>query len=388
MNYIYIGIGLAAIVLLAIIIYRRKSSKKFEIVSDKVKPKASVVFLVKNNQKLLDYSFKTMIKVQKDIDEIVIIDIGSIDNSLKVAHEISNSDNRVKVYNIDEQLIIDNYFNIIKNYVTGEVFFIIDLNKIGMNNPNVYTPDIFKPLESAFKNQFSNIDDRIDGTNLLYFDKFERQKNTCIVKENIIETLSNIRMMVELYEKDIQNGSEKIKNTELLDYIDRSTRNVTLLTRFLGSVEFNEKNINDNILTIFKDYSQSHGVSVDYEVKGKEIAFKDTVNNLILQIIEEILYIVVHNNLTTKTNIKTVYNKDYFEMNFEFKWNIEEDEFLSPNSGLRYYVLQSIQNRLKFIDGYLNIKKAKSLENVVLIIKFPIDDRVCSKGEDEKNEKI
>lgn len=377
---------IAAFILL--FIYKTQHTKKYKLKGEKIKPKVSAVILVKNNQKLLEHAINSLLNEQKNIDEIIILDMDSIDNSLKVAKKVVSLNSRVKIYNIDESIINYNYFETIKKYVNGEVVFILDLYKIGLSNPNVYVPDLFKSLNTTLTSEISCIDDRIDGTKLLYFDSLERKKNSYVLKENIVEILSNIRMMIETYSKKVSDNSEEVtKHTEgILKYMDQSIKNLVLLTRLIGTIEFSKEDLNDNILTIFKDYSESHGVTIEYKVMGTAKPLKESVNDLILRIIEELLYVVVQHNLITNMLVLSKYGNKLLKIEFEFNQNKDKEALLSPDNKLSYYVLESIQNNLKLINSNMNIK-TKPDGLVQLTLQIPIDEITCSvKGENDHEE--
>lgn len=380
MNNTILPIGiLACIFAIIFLAYKIKHVKRYKLEGEKIKPKVSIVILVKNNQKLLEHVIKILSSQPKNIDEIIILDMGSIDNSLKVAKEAEKLDSRVKFYSIDNSIIEENYLKTIQNYVNGEIHFILDLYKIELRNPNVYVPDLFKHLDTTLTSEISSVDDRIDGTKLLDFDTLEREKNSYVIKENIVEVLSNIRMMLETYSKKASENSEEVRKQieELLKYMDNSIKNLVMLTGLMGTVEFSKEELNNNILAIFKDYSQSHKVTIDYKVTGTERRFKDSINQLILRIIEELLYIVVQHNLITDIFVLANYKHKLFEIEFKFTENKNKASILSVDNKLSYYVLQSIQNNLKLINGKINIK-TKPNGVVKLIVQVPIDEITCS----------
>lgn len=380
MNNTILPIGiLACIFAIIFLAYKIKHIKRYKLEGEKIKPKVSIVILVKNNQKLLEHVIKILSSQPKNIDEIIILDMGSIDNSLKVAKEAEKLDSRVKFYSIDNSIIEENYLKTIQNYVNGEIHFILDLYKIELRNPNVYVPDLFKHLDTTLTSEISSVDDRIDGTKLLDFDTLEREKNSYVIKENIVEVLSNIRMMLETYSKKASENSEEVRKQieELLKYMDNSIKNLVMLTGLMGTVEFSKEELNNNILAIFKDYSQSHKVTIDYKVTGTERYFKDSINQLILRIIEELLYIVVQHNLITDIFVLANYKHKLFEIEFKFTENKNKASILSVDNKLSYYVLQSIQNNLKLINGKINIK-TKPNGVVKLIVQVPIDEITCS----------
>ena len=150
MNNTILPIGiLACIFAIIFLAYKIKHVKRYKLEGEKIKPKVSIVILVKNNQKLLEHVIKILSSQPKNIDEIIILDMGSIDNSLKVAKEAEKLDSRVKFYSIDNSIIEENYLKTIQNYVNGEIHFILDLYKIELRNPNVYVPDLFKHLDTT-----------------------------------------------------------------------------------------------------------------------------------------------------------------------------------------------------------------------------------------------
>ncbi len=380
MNNTILPIGiLACIFAIIFVAYKIKNVKRYKLEGEKIKPKVSIVILVKNNQKLLEHVIKMLSSQPKNIDEIIILDMGSIDNSLKVAKEGEKLDSRVKFYSIDNSIMEENYLKTIQNYVNGEIHFILDLYKIELRNPNVYVPDLFKHLDTTLTSEISSVDDRIDGTKLLDFDTLEREKNSYVIKENIVEVLSNIRMMLETYSKKASENSEEVRKQieELLKYMDSSIKNLVMLTGLMGTVEFSKEELNNNILSIFKEYSQSHKVTIEYKVTGTERRFKDSINQLMLRIIEELLYIVVQHNLITDIFVLANYKHKLFEIEFKFTENKNKASILSVDNKLSYYVLQSIQNNLKLINGKINIK-TKPKDVVKLIVQVPIDEITCS----------
>lgn len=195
-------------------------------------------------------------------------------------------------------------------------------------------------------------------------------------------------MMIETYSKKVSDNSEEVtKHTEgILKYMDQSIKNLVLLTRLIGTIEFSKEDLNDNILTIFKDYSESHGVTIEYKVMGTAKPLKESVNDLILRIIEELLYIVVQHNLITNMLVLSKYGNKLLKIEFEFNQNKDKEALLSPDNKLSYYVLESIQNNLKLINSNMNIK-TKPDGLVQLTLQIPIDEITCSvKGENDHEE--
>jgi hypothetical protein len=114
-----IGI-LACIFAIIFVAYKIKNVKRYKLEGEKIKPKVSIVILVKNNQKLLEHVIKMLSSQPKNIDEIIILDMGSIDNSLKVAKEGEKLDSRVKFYSIDNSIMEENYLKNYTKYVNGK----------------------------------------------------------------------------------------------------------------------------------------------------------------------------------------------------------------------------------------------------------------------------
>jgi ribosomal protein L1 len=79
-------------------------------------------------------------------------------------------------------------------------------------------------------------------------------------------------MMLETYSKKASENSEEVRKQieELLKYMDSSIKNLVMLTGLMGTVEFSKEELNNNILSIFKEYSQSHKVTIDYKVSGQK----------------------------------------------------------------------------------------------------------------------
>ncbi|WDU83102.1 hypothetical protein [Caloramator sp. Dgby_cultured_2] len=111
-------------------------------------------------------------------DEIYIFDIGSIDNTLVVAREHSKKDKRIIVKDIKRASMYNDYYSIIRNSLKSDSVLLLNLIGIDKENPHVYIPDIFKPI-NEFKNKAKiKLDSRINGIFLLEHDMLERQKIT------------------------------------------------------------------------------------------------------------------------------------------------------------------------------------------------------------------
>lgn len=380
--------GLLVVVLgVSAFFYRPSLTRSFNLPSEKVRPRVSVVFITKNNEKLLEHTIKILLKFQKDIHEIVVLDLGSIDKTLEVAQHVLDKNTKAIIRSISRKTIKENYFNLIKNYVSGETVYVLDLYKIGVTNPNIYIPDLFKHLNSIQNKGLPQADTRIDGSKLLLFDAMEREKNNFVIKEYIMETMANVHMRLDSCKENIKKNPEDMESnmSELLEYMDQSTKNVALLTRLIGPGKFLEQTLDDNMLTIFKNYSHSHQVTINYKVIGKEKIMKETVRNLMLGITQDLLYTIVQYNLSSSIDVQVNYKRKKLFLFFKYDWAGDESKILSTDSGLSYYVLNSIKNRLSLLGGHLNIK-TNSKQTVNILMYIPLDETTCEYPVEEKNE--
>lgn len=370
----FIIVSLAVLVLLPKLITK---TKQYRLQKKKINHKTSVVFVTKNNEKLIQYAIKVLQENHKDIDEYVILDLSSVDKTMEVARMTLPKD-KSKIVDISRLTLTKNYFDIVSDHISGELVFLLDLHKINTENPNVYVPDLFKPLNTVLKKGLINNDTRIDGVKLLLFDKTEREKNSYILQEYIGEILSNVHMQIEAHTKKFHNDPDKMKQQleELQKYIGKSTKNISKISRLIGNVDFSDNNLTDNMLNIFNDYSRDYNISVNYAVVGNEKEFVSPINELIAEITQDLLYTIVNYNLTSGIDVKAYYKNNKFQLLLKYDSSISVAELTSSDSGLSYYVLNSIQNRLNLLGGGLKITIIK--DKIAIIVNLPITESILA----------
>ncbi|CCJ33009.1 hypothetical protein [Caloramator australicus] len=357
MNYIYVY---ALLILLGIVIFLRLFFyKKYNFKVSKVKPKLTLAILTKNNEKLLDTILNYDISF---FDEIYIFDIGSIDNTLVVAREHAKKDKRIIVKDIKRASMYNDYYSIIRNSLKSDSVLLLNLIGIDKENPHVYVPDIFKPI-NEFKNKAKmKLDSRINGIFLLEHDMLERQKNNLILKEYIQMALINIK-------ESLKVNSKYGERDEEISYIDKVIYEIDLLIKLMGITINNDGELDENLAKIFKEYSEKNRVLINFKIIGKVRYFNETINNLILQIVQELLYTVFHFNYSIYLDVYERYGKIYLLM-LKFDWIGNFEDFINNKNSLSYYVLQSIKNRLNLISGDLKIKNKGYKVNI--LIEIPI----------------
>lgn len=379
------ALTLILILISAIIIfmfYRLRRAKQFSFLAHESGIQISLVIICKNNQKLLEHIAKTLIKTGDDFNQIILLDMGSIDETIEVASNLLPKD-KTTILNISAKIISENYMKIIGRYATGELALIWDLNRISMKNPNYYIPNLIIPLDTVRKTRYLQPDPRIDGCKLLYLDSFEKRKNAHLFHEHIMVTMSNIRMRIEAYQENIftQTGEWEEQAKDLLQYIDLSSNKLVILSALIGSRTFSGETLHENILRIVKEFTYSHNVSINYRLLGQPKVFKQPINDLILAVTQDILFSIIQCNLTNAIDIYTKYNRKKFQM--FFKYENKGEELLKADNDLNYYVLTSIQNRLNLLGGCIRIHSKR--EKTVISIWLPIDQSTCQyEAGDEK----
>lgn len=358
---------------LPLFIYKRLRGQSVFIKSIKMEPCVSLVFIVKNNQKLLENSLNNITLLNKNITEIVVIDIGSIDNTPKVINNYNTNGIEKKVYIVDSTIENNNWFDILRTHVNNEEILIIDLNRIEKTNPNVYIPDIFRPIGISIIDKSKKYDDRIDGIKLLSFDFLEREKNSYILKEYIIEAFNNIHMQIELLTNKNDKSPEAFtkKLNSVNEYIDNTIKKTAYLINLIGSTKFHENNLKDDMTQLLKDYSQSAGVTINYKVAGNENNVIEPIRLLLLCIMQDLLSFILQGNKLKDMTVILGYRKKELKLLMKYNSIDNTKNIIDEKSTLSHFVLQSIQNRLNLTGGNLRIKIDKD-NSVRLFIKIPM----------------
>jgi glycosyltransferase involved in cell wall biosynthesis len=369
------GFALIGLPIVAILLYRLRATRKFCIRAKKIRPLVSVIILTKNNQKLFEHVGKKLLSMQNDIHEIILLDMGSIDSTVEVAQNLlgKNTD-KVKILNISTKTITENYLDIVQSHFTGEIVVLFNLAKIGEANPNVYVPDIFKPLTSALK-ALPRVDARIDGSKLLLFDHLEREKNSIIYNEYILEPLSNIGLRIETFARQVltrpEEGEEKVK--DILQYFNKSMIDISELLKLISSRNFSEQSFDENMLGLFKDYTNSHGVAVNYKIAGQPKRLKEPIKNLILGISQDLLYTTIHHNLTSSIDVWVSYKPGKFQLFFKVDHSGEHTDKIAHD--LSHFMHVSIQNRLNLVGGRLRVYGKE--KKVRVMVTLPLNMFAC-----------
>jgi hypothetical protein len=368
-----IMIVVICLILIAVInTFKINSGKTMFFKNPKVTLGTSLVFIVRNNQKLLNACLKNVKLSNRHITEIVVMDMGSIDNTLDVAKDFKKDDINLKIYKLDNVNPNNDCFNMVKNCTTNEQILIIDLNKIQSVNPNIYVPDIFKSINVSLVKGSAKNESRINGIRLLDFDFLEREKNSLILKEYVMEAFNNIRMQIEILTRIEDKCTKDLDNKllQLNEYIDSTISKTSPLLNLIGSTKQYEDNLIDNLVQILKDYSNRTGISIDYKILGKESDLESSLAILLLSIVQDLLNFLLQSNSIDYIKIMSKFSNNKFRLVLKYNCmeyisNLESDRYT-----LRYLILQSIQNRLNLVNGDLRIKVGNNNE-VTLFIQFP-----------------
>ncbi|QGU95873.1 hypothetical protein GOM49_12930 [Clostridium bovifaecis] len=380
-RYMYIGLSGIALLIAGFLIYKKIKAQVIDFKAEKITPRVSLVLVVKNNEKILRYAMSRMLRERKDIEEILIMDLGSIDSTLDIIREFMEKDLRVKFLKITHRTITENYFSIIRGQVHGESILVLDLYKLGTENPNVYVPDLFKPLNQVLVKEVPKSDSRIDGSKLLYLDEHERKKNSYVIKEYIVDPIYKIHSSMEklLGEIKEEDSSLREQTIDVQQYLHRTMKDLNMLLHLISPIENIEGNLDENIIDMFKIYGEEHRISVKCKVLGSRKEFKDSINILILEVIQDLLYTVIQYNLSSNIEVFERYGNRHYNLLFKYDCICDEKALLSPESGLSYYVLHSIQNRLSLVGGKMRIR-IKPQWKVNIFIQLPMESATLLKN--------
>lgn len=364
---------LTAFTALPLFIYKKLRREKTFLKSVKMEPSVSLVFIVRNNQKLLEQSLNNIPSINKNITEVIVIDIGSIDNTIKVINNYNANNIEKKIYIVDSSIENNNCFDILRAHVSNEEVLIIDLNRIEKTNPSVYIPDIFRPIGARGIDKSKKYDDRIDGVKLLSFDFLEREKNSYILKEYIIEALNNIHMQIELLtNKNFDSpGAFTKKLNDVNEYIDITIKKTGHLINLIGTTKFYENNLKEGMAQLLKDYSQSAGVTINYKVSGNENNVIEPVQLLLLCIMQDLFSFILQGNKLKDMDVILACRKKELKLLVKYHSIENTKNIIYEKATLSHFVLQSIQNRLNLISGNMRIKIDKN-NSVKLFIKIPM----------------
>lgn len=371
--YIILSVGsLLTIYGIYFFLYRKLRGQGIHFSAERIKPTVSVVLIVRNNEALIKPVLKRSLELNAET-EIIVFDLGSIDKTVKLAKEALSTCANATIVTLGKRSAWENVRTLFPRYVSGDCIFLIDLNRIGMENPNVYVPDLFKQPLNVNSKGLPKPDARIDGVNLLTFDHDEREKNGYVLTEHIVEALSNVSMRLETLESKTSKSIKEELNL-LNHYIDQKTRDVTLLTRLVGPVQIDKGNFNDQVISVLKNYGLSTGISIDYKVMGMVQELKIPVNLLIISFMQDLLYVMVQVNLATKVSVNCRYSNR--KLSYIFRYEFSGSESLRQENTLSAYVLRSMQNRMNIIGGNLRIKEhAKG--GTVILVQLPLDSTTC-----------
>jgi hypothetical protein len=175
----------------------------------------------------------------------------------KIVLRVKNEINRVKELSISEQTKLNTLQNFLKNYkysVCEEL--IIGGCKITFNNFNSVTEKVKKGLEIAEKNL------KTSETNLLKFEKNENIKNRLnqflyekdeLLKKYSLESLNDLEIKQNFYKKNKDYVALNLKISELSEKYK------------------NYKNIRDDELKIFSNFTKPDDIDNEIKIKNKQL---------------------------------------------------------------------------------------------------------------------
>lgn len=367
--------GVLVVIIIGLVIFKVRKNQVYSLKNEKVRPKVSLVLVVKNNEKILKNAVSVIIKERKDIEEILVMDLGSIDGTIEIIRELMEKDSRIKLLEIVNTIITENYFSIIRGQVHGEAVLVLDLYKLGVDNPNVYVPNLFKPLDDVLTDKIERVDERIDGNQLLYLDKQEREKNRYILKEYVTNPLMNIHIGMEKLLELMESGDSSIREqgVEIKNYIENTINELDKALKLMSPIRDEEETSEENLISLFKSYGEEHRVSINYKILGTRVKLRGSISDLIKEITENLLYTVIQYNLSSDIDVLERYSRNSYELLFKYQCICDEKTLLDKDNGLSHYVIHSLQNKLNLVGGRIRIR-VKPQWMVNILIQLPLDN--------------
>lgn len=374
LSFIIICIVLA----LGILVFNMFRREKVSLNNLRIQPKVSLVLLVKNNEHLLSNLLSFLSQNKSNFHEFIVFDLGSIDRSLEMARSKLKDYSNVQIITFFQRVHID-VSSVLPQFVTGDTVLLLDLDKMGKENPNIYIPDLFRGLESL-PQKLPAGDHRIDGTKLLRFDQLEREKNSYILNQLMIEALNNVNSrMKSLLEIKSNRSVSKEQMEVLYEYFNQSLKDISLILRLMGPADIISGNLKDNMVKLLEDYAQSHHVAIHYKAIGQEKALKEGTLELLLEVTQDLLHVIVQHNLSSSIQVAVRYGTKGMRLVLKYSSGDPLGPFEEQNT-LSQYVLTSIRNRLSLVDGGMSMK-IKPGGRILIHVKLPYDQILVQDGE-------
>lgn len=142
--------------------------------------KVSVAMTTYNGEKYVEEQVKTILKSLREVDELIISDDGSTDNTLEIIRSIE--DKRIKLIDGPKKGLKQNFNNAIKNS-TGDIIFLSDQDDIWMENK---VEEVLKEFENENIILIQHDAVVIDENNNTIYESFAKHRK---VKNGIIKNL-------------------------------------------------------------------------------------------------------------------------------------------------------------------------------------------------------
>ncbi|MBM7866195.1 hypothetical protein GTO89_05420 [Heliobacterium gestii] len=372
--FLYLG-AVPVVLIFSYFLFRFWSSRKYRLAAGKVQPEASILLVTKNSENLTDHVLQRLLQAKDRFKSVTVIDLGSIDKTVEKAQERLADVQGKEIIPLLNRLSLESPFNRIKPRLDDDVVLVVNVARLAERNPNVYVPDLFLPLEDILTKNLPAPDNRIDGVNLLYLDRMEREKNRHVLNEYITVTLSNIRMRLEAFAEKGKLAPERMEAhlQEMQAYLDRSITHLQQLTLLLGPADLAGESVEGRLLSLFDGFSRDYQVSINFDVSGSAVNPPEPIALLVVSICQELLYTLFQSNLSSAIQVQAHFRRKELQLLFRFLAPREKAErWFQPDQGLPYHVLHSIQNRLALIGGKLRLH-VKGSEKVSIYVRLPID---------------
>ena len=216
-----------------------------------------------------------------------------------------------------------------------------------------------------------------DMISLLSFDRGEREKNNYVLSETI-EAMAYVRrrLGVCLEKVKVDYGSQEEQIAGILDYVDWSIKEITILSRLVGAVNAVGESLEEKMQHMCSDCEYNRGIPIVCKVRGGSKDLNSEAYDLILSVTSELLNIVLRYSLSSGVEVRVRHGIKYFQLLLKCDLIKSESSEISKmfdrEGGLPYYVLQSVQSRLSFLGGSLHVS-LKPADKMDILVQLPIN---------------
>ena len=227
--------------------------------------KLSIIVPVYNRENYIESCLKTLLQIQSDEIEIIIVDDGSIDNSLDLCRGYEKIDKRINVYH-KENGGVSSARNYGINHASGEYLMFVDSDDM------ICVETISDFMKKKWDNCKRDLPKEQENENFLLH-AFLMLKNN-MIWNNIYKT-SVVKTNNILYKESIKMGEDLLFNLEYANYAS----NYEYITQPL--YKYNVETVGSALkltrLSYIHDYTQIYDYLLTYYSEKKFEKYKDVV---------------------------------------------------------------------------------------------------------------